>query len=51
MQRLIFNSFMVVLGKGWACAVLCYNMLFANGQVCTKDAQRMHKTLHKNLNP
>jgi hypothetical protein len=38
MQHLIFNGFMVVLGKGWGWVVLYYHMFLAKVQVCLKDA-------------
>jgi hypothetical protein len=39
MQRLIFNGFMVVLGKGWGgWVVLCYHMFFAKVGKCLKLA-------------
>jgi hypothetical protein len=37
MQRLIFNGFMVVLGKGWGRVVLCYNLFFAKVQETLKQ--------------
>jgi hypothetical protein len=39
MQRLIFNGFIAVLGKGWGgWAVLYYRMFLAKVQVCVKHA-------------
>jgi hypothetical protein len=39
MQRLIFNGFIAVLGKGWGVGVvLYYRMFLAKVQVCLKDA-------------
>jgi hypothetical protein len=47
MQRLIFNGFIAVLGKGWGGWVLCYSMFLAKGQVCRKHAESMQKNLQK----
>jgi hypothetical protein len=51
MQRLIFNGFMVVLGKGVGWVVLYYRMFLAKVQETEKPPKSHRKDNRKALNP